>query len=179
VEALLAELVRSARLPRRIAERARLVLHSQRVLSGVRRRRGSPMQFVKQGYFPDALLVFELYARGTQHGVEQLERWKARAQQVAAEGGGPAPIPRAEPGTEPAAEGEEGRRRRRRRGGRRRRGRGGENGDTDAAARGVAPEGAAEDVPAAEAAPAPAGPESLPPEPERRPVAGPADLLPF
>jgi poly(A) polymerase len=148
VEALLAELVRTARLPRKIAERARLLLYAQRILSGVKRRRGSPAQFVRQHYFPDALLVFDLYVRSTGQGTDQLERWKARVAQVTGKGKPPAPGPEAAPapaaapvegvpaegeaaapaapatpgGEAAAVEGAE--RRRRRRGGRRRRGRG-------------------------------------------------------
>jgi poly(A) polymerase len=144
VEALLAELVRTARLPRKIAERARLLLYAQRILSGVKRRRGSPAQFVRQHYFGDALVVFDLYVRSTGQGTDQLERWKTRVAQVTGRGQPPATPPEtaeapaapapaaaapaegeaaAAAGETAAAEGPEGRKRRRR-GGRRRRGRG-------------------------------------------------------
>lgn len=179
-EELLAELVRSARLPRRIAERARLILHAQRVLSGVRKRRSSPMKFVRQPYFADALLVLELYAKASGKGLDALERWRARyadylgearaqaqplpdasseilAAEVEAESGAVrAPAPAAD------AEAEEREKRRRRRGRRRR--------------------GGAEAQPESVEAAAPAqqaGPESLPPPAERRPPPGPPDFLPF
>jgi poly(A) polymerase len=197
VEALLAELVRTARLPRRIAERARLLLFAQRILSGVKRRRGSPMQFVKQGYFPDALLVFELYVRSTGYGTEQLERWKSRQAQVArpkpgaptpavpeapgaAEAATPAPAAPAPAEEAPAVaaetpvEGAEGRKRRRR-GGRRRRGRAVPGTPEAAAPEGegveVEAEGEAEAV-APAAAPAPATPVAA------SPVALPAPRVP-
>ncbi|WP_373048903.1 polynucleotide adenylyltransferase PcnB [Vulgatibacter sp.] len=195
VEELLAELVRSARLPRRIAERARLVLHAQRILSGVRKRRSSPMKFVRQPYFSDALLVLELYARTTGHGLDALERWRGRYAQYVAEArakGQPLPDAAAEilaaeveaelPAAAPAAvaapiEGEAaGGEKRKRRRGRRKRGR-------EAPAAEVAAAGEAEAAPVAAAvAAAPEkseGPESLPPPAERRPPPGPADFLPF
>ena len=181
-EELLAELVRSARLPRRIAERARLILHAQRVLSGVRKRRSSPMKFVRQPYFADALLVLDLYAKASGRGHDALERWRARYAQVLGEARAQVqPLPDASseilaaeveataPATAPVeaaagaeAEGEHEKRRKRR--GRRKRG--GSDGTVEAAA-----------APAAERQPA--GPESLPPPAERKPPPGPADLLPF
>jgi tRNA nucleotidyltransferase/poly(A) polymerase len=113
-EEVLTEMVRSARLPRRIAERARLILAYQPYMSGERRkRRFSPQAFVRQSFFPEALAVFELTVAATGVGADSLARWQARfAGQDVTE-----PPPReqhAEPG-----QGEP-RRRRRRRGGRRR-----------------------------------------------------------
>lgn len=78
VDGLLAELVRVARLPRRMAERARLVLYAQRILSGARRRRGSPAAFARQPYFADALFVFDLFVRATGRGTDALQKWKSR-----------------------------------------------------------------------------------------------------
>ncbi|AKU89764.1 polynucleotide adenylyltransferase PcnB [Vulgatibacter incomptus] len=171
VDELLAELVRSARLPRRIAERSRLLLHAQRILSGERKRRGSPAKFLRQPYFADALLIYELYVVATGHGAESLARWKARTPETAA------PVPREPARAEAVAEAVEavapvapaetpgGRGRKRRRRGR-----------------------AKDEVSVVEAAEAMAvaamptelsGPESLPPEAERRPPPGPASLLPF
>ncbi|HWV38163.1 MAG TPA: polynucleotide adenylyltransferase PcnB [Vulgatibacter sp.] len=168
VDELLAELVRSARLPRRIAERARLLLHAQRVLSGARKRRSSPMRFVRQAYFADALLVYELYVLATGHGAESLARWRERlVQAVGAESAASTGVPKAAPEAvagevdADAAETTAGRRRRRR--GRGRGERSAENGAATAAV---------DEVVAAAA-------ESLPPEAERRPPPGPADLLPF
>src|SRR5207245_10173356 len=76
-EIVLAEMVRTARLPRRIAERARLILLAQPILAGERRRRrSSPQAFVRQSYFPEALAVFELSVAATGQGHEQLAKWQ-------------------------------------------------------------------------------------------------------
>ncbi len=83
VDDLLAELVRVARLPRRMAERARLLLYAQRILSGSRRRRGSPNAFARQPYFGDALFVFDLFVRATGRGTDALQKWKSRLVPVA------------------------------------------------------------------------------------------------
>jgi poly(A) polymerase len=77
-EIVLAEMVRTARLPRRIAERARLILAAQPLLSGERkRRRFSPQAFVRQSIFPEALAVFELSVAATGRGADQLQKWQA------------------------------------------------------------------------------------------------------
>src|SRR5437868_6009051 len=76
-EVVLAEMVRTARLPRRIAERARLILAAQPLLSGERKkRRFSPQAFAKQSIFPEALAIFELSVAATGKGAEQLSRWQ-------------------------------------------------------------------------------------------------------
>jgi poly(A) polymerase len=76
-EIVLAEMVRTARLPRRIAERARLILAAQPLLSGERRRRRfSPQAFARQSIFPEALAVFELSVAATGRGADQLARWQ-------------------------------------------------------------------------------------------------------
>jgi len=76
-EIVLAEMVRTARLPRRIAERARMILLAQPILSGERRRRrSSPQAFARQSYFPEALAVFELSVAATGRGHEQLAKWQ-------------------------------------------------------------------------------------------------------
>ena len=77
-ETVLTEMVRTARLPRRIAERARLVLASQGYLAGERRRKGlPPKEFVRQSIFPEALAIFELHSAASGKGHEQLEKWQA------------------------------------------------------------------------------------------------------
>jgi hypothetical protein len=77
-EIVLAEMVRTARLPRRIAERTRMILLAQPVLSGERRkRRSKPQDFARQSIFPEALAVFELSVAATERGMEQLARWQA------------------------------------------------------------------------------------------------------
>jgi poly(A) polymerase len=76
-EIVLSEMVRTARLPRRIAERSRMILLAQPILSGERRRRrSSPQAFVRQSYFPEALAVFELSVGATGQGHEQLAKWQ-------------------------------------------------------------------------------------------------------
>jgi poly(A) polymerase len=74
---VLSEMVRTARLPRRIAERARMILLAQPILSGERRRRrSSPQAFARQSYFPEALAVFELSVAATAQGHDQLAKWQ-------------------------------------------------------------------------------------------------------
>jgi len=76
-ELVLSEMVRTARLPRRIAERARMILLAQPILEGTRRRRrSSPQVFARQNYFPEALAVFELAVAATGQGQEQLAKWQ-------------------------------------------------------------------------------------------------------
>jgi poly(A) polymerase len=104
IEALLAQLVQKARLPRRIAERTRMILLSQRTLAGLRRRRGGLGGFRGHPLFREALAVFEVWVSATGEHQEALAQWKA--------GGAPSP----------AAGAEGPRRRRRRRGGRKERG---------------------------------------------------------
>jgi poly(A) polymerase len=77
-EVVLTEMVRTARLPRRIAERARMILLAQPILTGERRRRrSSPQAFARQSYFPEALAVYELSVAATGQGHEQLAKWQA------------------------------------------------------------------------------------------------------
>lgn len=125
IEDLLSGFVQSARLPRRIAERCRMLLLAQRTLSGERRRRSAA--FRRHPLFSEALVVYEMTVEATGEGREQLEAWKA---------GELPPPPKAE-----AAAGAEGggerprRRRRRRRGGPgRRSGEGGGGGGSEGGA---------------------------------------------
>lgn len=104
IEALLSALVQKARLPRRIAERCRMILMAQRTLAGLRRRRGGLMGFRGHPLFNESLKVFEVWVKATGEHAEALEKWRA--------GGAPNPSPDA-PGP---------RRRRRRRGRRSERG---------------------------------------------------------
>jgi poly(A) polymerase len=103
VEDLLQELVRTARLPRRIAERCRMILLAQATLSGQRRRRGGLASFRRHPLYQEALTVFELSVDATGEFREALEAWKS----------GGAPVP---PVGGPPTEGGRRRRRRRRRG---------------------------------------------------------------
>jgi poly(A) polymerase len=101
IESLLSTLVQKARLPRRIAERTRMILMAQRTLAGLRRRRGGLAGFRAHPLFREALAVFEVWVAATGEHQDALAKWKS--------GGAPTPAP--------GAEGPR-RRRRRRRGGR-------------------------------------------------------------
>jgi poly(A) polymerase len=105
IEDLLAEFVQTARLPRRIAERCRLLLIAQRTLTGERRRRTGA--FRRHPLFNDALVVFEISVEATGEHREALEAWKR----------GELPPVKAE-GAAPESEGPRKRKRRRRRTGR-------------------------------------------------------------
>ncbi len=122
IEELLAGFVQTARLPRRIAERCRLLLLAQRTLTGERRRRGAA--FRRHPLFNEAMTVFEISVEATGEFREALEAWKS----------GEVPPVRAEGAP---AEGEGGRKRRRRR--RRRGGRSGTPGAEAAAPSAGAP----------------------------------------
>jgi poly(A) polymerase len=74
---LVATLVATSRLPRRVAERVRLALNAQRHLkepAGGRRGRGRRM--AGQTYYEDALQLLEISVEATGQGAEQLERWR-------------------------------------------------------------------------------------------------------
>ena len=79
IEELLWQLVRTARLPRRIAERSRMILLAQPILSGERRRRGSLASFRRYPLFDEALTVFELSVEATGQHREALAAWKTGA----------------------------------------------------------------------------------------------------
>jgi len=74
IEDLLAEFVQTARLPRRIAERCRLLLIAQRTLSGERRKKTGA--FRRHPLFADALVVFEISVEATGRYRDVLEAWK-------------------------------------------------------------------------------------------------------
>jgi poly(A) polymerase len=82
-EALLEELVRTSRLPRKVAERIRLALHAQAIFfeptpaKGRRRRRGRGL--AGQPYFTDALQLLRITVEATGAGVEVYHRWHAEA----------------------------------------------------------------------------------------------------
>ena len=75
IEDLLAGFVQSARLPRRIAERCRLLLLAQRTLTGERRRRSQ--SFRRHPLFNEALVVFELSVEATGEFRDALAAWRA------------------------------------------------------------------------------------------------------
>jgi poly(A) polymerase len=88
IEELISGLVRTARLPRRIAERCRMLLLAQRTLSGERRRKGSLAGSRRHPVFEDALEVFEISVEATVLHRGALEAWRS--------GGAPDPLPAAE-----------------------------------------------------------------------------------
>ena len=142
-QGLLAGLVQTARLPRRVAERTKLALNAQRMFGGPPRKRRKRRGGISgQAYFLDALQLLQITVEATGEGQEELERWAHFSEgEPLAEPSRPprraAPAAPAsdEPETRAAqadgdAEGQagapsDGRKRRRRRGGRRRRRRGG------------------------------------------------------
>ena len=76
VDALLEQMVQTARLPRRLADRARMLLWAEGILSGERRRRRSLSSFRKHPIFPDALTLFEIGVDATGKGQELVARWR-------------------------------------------------------------------------------------------------------
>jgi poly(A) polymerase len=87
IEDLLTQLVRTARLPRRIAERCRMILVAQRTLSGDRKRRGPLVAFRRHPLFDEALAVFELSVEATGEHREELAAWRAGSAPTPKEGG--------------------------------------------------------------------------------------------
>jgi poly(A) polymerase len=86
-EALLAELVQTSRLPRKVAERIRLAVQAQQLHredprrpDGRRRRRGRGL--AGQSYFVDAIQLLELHVEATGQGLELLNRWRAEAERA-------------------------------------------------------------------------------------------------
>ncbi len=87
-EALLEELVRTSRLPRKVAERIRLALHAQRLFhepprkagGGRRRRKGRGLP--GQGYFTDALQLLQITVEATGEHLDVLHRWRAEAERM-------------------------------------------------------------------------------------------------
>jgi poly(A) polymerase len=79
VDEVLEEWVRSARLPRRWAERCKALLWAQSILSGQRRRRGSLASFRRHPLFQDALSLFELSVEATGQHQAELQAWKEGA----------------------------------------------------------------------------------------------------
>ncbi|NBD08554.1 MULTISPECIES: polynucleotide adenylyltransferase PcnB [Corallococcus] len=75
IEDLLAGFVEAARLPRRIAERCRMLLLMQRTLSGERRKKTGA--FRRHPLFNEALAVFAMTVEATGEGREALDAWQA------------------------------------------------------------------------------------------------------
>jgi len=77
IETLLRELVRTARLPRRIAERTRMLLLAQPTLAGERRRRGGLATFRRHPLFAEGLKVFEVWVAATGEKRDALAAWQS------------------------------------------------------------------------------------------------------
>ncbi|RKG73168.1 polynucleotide adenylyltransferase PcnB [Corallococcus terminator] len=103
IEDLLAGFVEAARLPRRIAERCRMLLLMQRTLSGERRKKTGA--FRRHPLFNEALAVFAMTVEATGEGREALDAWQS----------GEVPPQRASASGAADAEGPRRKRRRRRR----------------------------------------------------------------
>jgi len=73
----LEDMVQTARLPRRIADRARQLLWAHGVLVGEQRRKRSLASFKQHPIFPDAMVLLEIGVEATGERRELLERWKA------------------------------------------------------------------------------------------------------
>lgn len=90
IEALLQDLLRTARLPRRIAERCRMILSAQRTLAGERRRRGGLATFRQHPLFEESFKVFKVWVEATGERRAALEAWEAgAAPEPAADAPGP------------------------------------------------------------------------------------------
>jgi poly(A) polymerase len=103
VDTLLEQMVHTARLPRRIADRTRQLLWAQTVLLGERKRRRSLASFRRHPLYRDALQVLQIGVEATGEARETLERWTTGE---------------THDGAQAPREGEQGRRRKRHRGGR-------------------------------------------------------------
>ncbi len=78
---VLGQMSQAARLPRRIAERARMILAIQRLLQqGPRRRTGG---FVRTPQFPEALQLLEIEARASGQHTDLVARWRERVAEMA------------------------------------------------------------------------------------------------
>jgi hypothetical protein len=83
IESVLGDLIPRLRLSRRDAGRLRQVLMAQRRLAPSRRRRRfSRTSIARQGYFPEALALFEIHCSAVEGGSEELDRWKVALERV-------------------------------------------------------------------------------------------------
>ena len=76
-DALLASLVSTSRLPRKIAERAKLALHAQRAIRDPQRKKRRRGRAGVQPSQADAVQLMEISVEATGEGREALERWTA------------------------------------------------------------------------------------------------------
>ncbi len=75
---LLASLVSTSRLPRKVAERVRLALNAQRHFKEPAKGRRRGRKLSGQSYFVDALQLLEISVAATGQGQELLDRWRQR-----------------------------------------------------------------------------------------------------
>ncbi len=78
-DSLLENMVQTARLSRRLADRTRQLLWAQGVLVGENRRRRSLSSFRSHPMFLDSLLLLELDAEATGESRELVEKWRTGA----------------------------------------------------------------------------------------------------
>jgi poly(A) polymerase len=78
-EALLASLVSTSRLPRKVAERTRLALHAQRHLRDGKKKRRRGRGPGGQPYFQDAVQLLQITVEATGDDPAVLERWAEEA----------------------------------------------------------------------------------------------------
>jgi poly(A) polymerase len=76
VDGLFDEMVREARLPRRIADRARQLLWAEGVLLGERQRRKSNASFRRHPLFASAMSLLEIEVEASKQDASLLERWR-------------------------------------------------------------------------------------------------------
>lgn len=103
-DGVLARMSAQARLPRRIADRVRAVLASQKLFVDSpkkKRRRKSGVGFVRTPHFNEALQLFEISVRATGQHADALETWKRRAAGEPDEKPAPAPVPLVSEGAPP------------------------------------------------------------------------------
>ncbi|MFW5878695.1 MAG: polynucleotide adenylyltransferase PcnB [Myxococcota bacterium] len=82
LDELLSSLFRDARLPRKLAERVRLILGAQRIFAGQRKRRTSPNRFLRQSYAGHAMALFDIRVRAWGQDYEAYRRWEERLKAV-------------------------------------------------------------------------------------------------
>ena len=99
---LLASLVSTSRLPRRVAERVRLALSAQRHFHEPPRGRRA-RKLVGHSYFVDALQLLEISVEATGSGAERLEQWRQVTEATGPEEPRHLRGPRHAPAREPAA----------------------------------------------------------------------------
>jgi poly(A) polymerase len=82
---VLAQMSVHARLPRRVADRVRMIIGSQRIFHApVKKKRRRTGGFVRTQHFAEALQLLALNVRATGENAEVLQRWQVRAHSAVA-----------------------------------------------------------------------------------------------